>query len=285
LRAFARVVQPTYLTTLGVPLLQGRGILPTDNAASEPVAVISAAAAARYWPDGSPLGSSISLAPDQGAPWVRVVGVVGDVEATSLGEGPAPVVYTPFEQSVFGHFGDWGMDFLIRTAEEPHSLAGAVRAAVAEVDPTLPIFAVGTLEDRIRDQLQAPRALGLLMGVFAAVALFLSTLGIYGTLAYGVARSVPEIGVRMALGAHGASVVRGVLRRGFALAGSGLVVGLLLSAAGGRWVEGMLFGVESVDPTTYAAIALALLAAALLASGLPAWRASRIDPAEALRRE
>lgn len=286
LRALARVVQPGYLPTLGVPVLQGRTFLPSDDASSEPVAVVSELAVERYWPDANALGALISPAPDNArVPWVRVVGVVGDVEATTLGQGPSPIVYTPFEQSVFGHFGDWGMDFVIRIEGDPPGLAAMVRKAVAQVDPALPVFAVASLEERFASGLDQARALGILMAAFAAVALFLSALGVFGLLAHQVARRSPEIGVRMALGASAAVVVAGVVRRGFILSGTGLLVGVLLATLGGRWVEGLLFGVSPVDPLTYVGIALTLGVVSLVASVGPAWRAAQVDPAEVLRRE
>ena len=285
LRASARVVQPGYLPTLGVPLLSGRTFTPLDDGTSEPVAVVSASAVSRYWPDEDPLGAYISLNPDdERAPWVRIVGVVGDVEAT-LGGGASPIVYTPFEQSVFGHFGDWGMDFVVRTSTDPRQVAPEIRAVVREAAPALPVFAVASMEELFAAQLEASRALGLLMAIFAGAALLLAALGVYGTLAYRVARQAPEIGVRMALGAQRPSVLAGILGRGLALAGIGLVAGLLVASAGGRWLDGLLFGVEPRDPSTYAGIALTLTAVALAASALPAWRAARIDPAAALRPE
>lgn len=284
LRAFARVVQPGLLETLGVAVLRGRALLPTDDAGAAPVAVVSRSAADRFWGADDPIGSRLSLAPDDDrAPWVRVVGIVDDVETTQLGAGPGAVVYTPFEQSVFGHFGDWGMDYVVRTEGEAAALAPAVRAAVAEVDPSLPAFDVSTLRERYRDQLQAPKALGLLMTTFAAVALLLAALGIYGTLAYAVARSRPEIGVRLALGARPSAVVARILGRGAVLTGVGLVAGLALAAVAGRWLEGLLFGVDPLDPVTYLGIVGVLGVAALAASALPAWRATRVDAVEALR--
>lgn len=228
----------------------------------------------------------ISFYPENPAvPWARVVGVVGDVEETGLGEGPAPTVYTPFRQSVFGHFGDWGMDFVVRTDGDPESLAPVVRETLSEVAPTLPLFQVGTLESRLAAALERPRTLGLLMTLFAAAALFLAAVGVYGTLSYRVATRTPEIGVRLAIGADPWSVVGGVLARGLLMASTGLVVGLALAAVAGRWVESFLFGVAPVDPVTYGVITILLVCVALSASGIPAWRAARVDPVEALDKD
>lgn len=284
LRAFTRVALPGYLETLGLPLVEGRSLVATDGGGAEPVVVVSRRAADTYWPDGDALGSYVSMSPeDARAHWHRVVGVVGDVEETGIGNGPGSVVYVPFAQAQFGHFGDWGMDFIVRTRASAGALAQAVREVVSEVDPALPAFAVQTLEERVAGAISAPRSLALLMGIFGGTALFLTSLGIYGTLAYGVSRRRGEIGVRMALGAGRRDVVGGVVRRGLLLSGAGLGAGLLLAPLGSRWVQTLLFGVTPFDPITYAGIALGLLVVAGLASAIPAWRAARVDPVEALR--
>jgi predicted permease len=286
LRAFARVVMPGYSNTLGLPLLEGRFLNSTDDASAEPVAIVSATAAARYWPAGDAVGSTISLNPENPAvPWVRVVGVVGDVEETGLGEGPAATVYTPFRQAVFGHFGDWGMDFILRTEGNLEALAPAAREALGDAVPSLPIFQIGSLEERLAKGLAPPRTLGLLMTLFAAIALFLAAVGVYGSLSYRVAVRTPEIGVRLAMGARPWEMVGGVLGQGLFMASVGLVTGLILAAGATRSVEGFLFGVAPVDPVTYVGIAVLLVGVALLASGIPAWRAARVDPVEAIGRD
>jgi predicted permease len=285
LRAFARVVIPGYSTTLGLPLLEGRFLDSTDDASADPVAVVSARAAARYWPDGDAVGSTISINPENPVvPWVRVVGVVGDVEETGLGEGPAATVYTPFRQAVFGHFGDWGMDFILRTDGDPVALAPAAREALRDAVPSLPIFQISPLEDRLARGSERPRTLGLLMTLFAITALFLAAVGVYGTLSYRVAVRTPEIGVRLAIGARPWEMVGGVLGEGLLMATVGLMTGLVLAAGAARWIEAFLFGVAPVDPVTYIGIAVLLVGVVLFASGIPAWRAARVDPVEAIGR-
>jgi putative ABC transport system permease protein len=286
LRAFTRVVLPGYLETLGLPVVEGRGLAATDDEAAEPAVVVSRRAAHIYWPDGDAVGSFVSLSPDDArAHWYRVVGVVDDVEETGIGNGPGSVVYVPFAQAQFGHFGDWGMDFIVRTGASPGALASAVRDVVADVDPALPAFAVQTLEERVAGAISAPRSLALLMAIFGGTALFLTSLGIYGTLAYGVTRRRGEIGVRLALGAGRAEVVGNVVLHGLFLSAAGLGAGLLLAPLGSRWVQALLFGVAPFDPVTYGGIALVLILVAGFASALPAWRAARVDPVEALRGE
>jgi len=277
---------PGYSTTLGLPLLEGRYLSRTDDAFADPVAVVSATAAARYWPNGDAVGSTISINPENPVvPWVRVVGVVGDVEETGLGEGPAATVYTPFRQAVFGHFGDWGMDFILRTEGDPVALAPGAREALKDAVPSLPIFQMGSLEDRLARGFERPRTLGMLMTLFATTALFLAAVGVYGTLSYRVAVRTPEIGVRLALGARPWEMVGGVLGDGLLMAGVGLMTGLVLAAGAARWIEAFLFGVAPVDPATYIGIAVLLVGVVLFSSGTPAWRAARVDPVEAIGRD
>ncbi len=286
LRAYTRVVLEGYFETLGLPLVAGRSLVPTDDAGAEPVVVVSRSAADTYWPDGDALGADVSLSPDDArADWHRVVGVVDDVEETGIGNGPGNAVYVPFAQAQFGHFGDWGMDFVVRTRADAAALATTVREVVAQVDPALPVFSVQTLQERVAGAIAAPRSLALLMGFFGGAALFLASLGIYGTLAYGVTRRRAEIGVRLALGAPRGGVIGAVVRRALFLSGAGLGIGLMIAPLGTRWARALLFGITPFDPATYGGIALVLITVSGLASVVPAWRAAVVDPVEALREE
>ncbi|MEQ9568830.1 MAG: FtsX-like permease family protein [Longimicrobiales bacterium] len=198
-----------------------------------------------------------------------------------LGNASQPSVYLPLRQGGFGT----GQTLIVKTTGDPAALAPAVRQAVADLDPDLPLSGIGTLEDRVAAAVAQPRFNALLLGLFAALALVLAAVGIYGVMAFTVSERTAEIGLRMALGASASNVRGMVVRRAVVLAGAGVVLGVLASVALTRLMESLLFGVEPGDPWTLTAVSALLFGVALMASYVPARRASRLDPVGALREE
>lgn len=275
-----RRVSPEYFDTVGVPVLRGRGFTAADDVDAVPVAVINQAAARRYFPAENPVGRRMIY---WGVPR-EVVGVVGNERFHGpVAEAP-PAVYGPMGQTPA-----WNLSLLLRTAPgagpDAAAWAPAVRTAVAEVDPGLAVFGVEALESTFARSVAYPRLLALLVGLFAAVALFLALLGVHGVLAYDVAQRRRELGIRMALGARRGDVLTRVLGDGLRFAVVGLVLGSLGALALSRFLEGLLFQVEPTDPATLGLVAGLVLATAVLASWIPALRATRIDPARTLQAE
>lgn len=274
-----RPVTPGYLGTLEIPLVAGRDFSDTDGPGTTPVVIVDDVLARRYWPGGSPVGRRVHVgALSREA--ATIVGVVGSVPDESLASPPNGTVYFPVFQSP-----QRNMTLVVRTARDPASLAPAVRAAIHETDPRVPVTDLSALEARIRRTLAAPRTGLLLLAALGAVALILAAVGIYGVLAYAVAQRTGEIGTRMALGAA-PSVVRGeVVRQAMRL----WVVGALVGSAGALGTAVLLtryvYGVQVGDPVPYAVAFAALGSIALLAALVPAARATAVDPAGALRTE
>jgi putative ABC transport system permease protein len=287
LEAGHRQISPDYFTTFGIPLRQGRTFNERDALQTQPVAIINETMARRFFPDESPLGKSFSLYHDvqrRFLPPVTVIGVVGDVKQSGLETDIRPELYLPHTQVTYNSF-SIPSHLAVRTAGDPLSLAAVVREAILAVDPNLPAADVRTMEARL-DELVAQRRLRMtLLTAYAALALLLAAVGIYGVLSYFVAQHTAEIGIRMALGAQAGDVLRFVLRRGMGLAIVGVVLGLITSFAVMRLMKTMLFGVNVTDPLTFAMVALLLAAVALLACWIPARRAMKVDPIIALRCE
>jgi putative ABC transport system permease protein len=267
---------PDYLSALGIPLVRGRFFTAEDSPAAPAVAVVNERLARRYFPDEDPLGRRIQL---DGA-WRTLVGIVGDTKFQGLAADPNRQLYLPYAQSPFP-----GLYFVVRTASDPRPLAAAVGAAFARIDPGISPTRVRTMEEVVWASLAEPRAQSLLLAAFAALALFLAALGIYGVMAYSVARRTREFGIRMALGAARGDVLRFVLRQGLALVGVGLAVGLAGSLLLTRYLSSLLFEVEPTDPVTLVLVVALFTGAALLACWLPARRATESDPVAALRAE
>ena len=273
---------PEYFRTFAIPLLRGRLYEASDRGDAAPVAVVSEALAHRYWPDRTPLGARITLGDpeDSTSVWMTVVGVVGDVRQ----EGPAaaayPQLYLPLAQ-----VSSRSLLIALRTSGDPLALTPALKHAVAGIDPNLALGRVATMDERVAGVLARPRVNALLLGGFAATALVLAALGIYGVIAYGVVQRTRELGIRMALGARSDDVLRLVLRQGMMPVLAGLALGLGGAAVASRVLRGLLFGVGGTDPIIYACVAAFLTAVALLASYLPARRAALADPVVALRAE
>ena len=272
-----RVLSPGTLGALRIRLLEGRDVASTDTLDKPGAVLITESMAKRFWPGQSAVGKRLKLS---FSPEVQreVVGVVADVKLRGLAKTePVPALFAPHAQMP----GGW-MALLVRTAQDPASISSAVRAAVHAIDPSLPIVEVGTMEEHLGKTLSHPRFNMLLLAVFAALALVLSALGIYSVLSYAVRRRTREIGIRMALGANRRDVLRLIVFQGMRPALIGLAIGLAGALALGRALSSLVFGVRATDPLTFAAVSLLLGLVALAACAIPAWRASRVHPTEAL---
>jgi predicted permease len=269
-------VSQRYFAALGITLVEGRLFFPTDTGAA-PVVVVSRSWARRFYPNGNALGRTLVSGGCTACPLTTVVGVVEDVRYGGL-DGTAEAVYTPLTEG-------WprNLNLFVRTAGSPADAEAAVRAALRSVDPAIPLDDLAPMEDRLYASVAQPRHWTALLGGFAAAALVLAAVGIFGMLSYMVSTRRREIGVRMALGARQGAVVGMIVRRGFSHALAGSALGLLAALAGARWMASSLYEVGAGDPATFAAATLTLLAVAAVACWLPARRAAAIDPAAALR--
>jgi putative ABC transport system permease protein len=283
-----RLISPGYLRTFRVPLLRGRDIRDSDVAGRTPVALVSESMAKRFWPNQDPLGKHLTLTffPNE----VReVVGIIGDVKLDSLDETrPVATVYWPLDQMVAPPSEPWrsfGMSLALRTSGDPLSAVSAVTAAVRQVDPQTPVTEVISMNGLISNSLAPQRSNMLLLGAFAGLALVLTAVGIYSVLAYTVRRRVREIGIRMALGASHSRVLKMVVADGLKPILLGVGIGFAAALALGRVVSSLLYGVRSTDPLTFAMVALLLVSVGLLATAVPAYRATRVEPIRTLREE
>ena len=275
-RMHPRVVTPGYFPTMGIRIVDGRGFTPQDAAGAERVAVISEASVRRFYPDRSPIGTRIRFTDSED--WQTIVGVAADVKHWGPRRAAEPMLYQPFAQVPWS-----SMVFVLHTNVEPTSVTTAARTAISQFDALLPLAGVRTLDERLARVVQSDRAQMVLMGAFGVLALALAVLGIYGVTSQLVAVRVPEIGVRMTLGARPLDVLRQILGEGLWQAAVGIVIGLAAGALLMRLGESLLFEVRPWDPVTLLGVALLLTAAALAACLVPARRAMRIDPVEALR--
>ena len=273
-----RVVTPEYVETIGIPLRSGRYLSRHDTPDAPPVMLVNESMARRFWPGESALGKRIRFR--EGTPWVPVVGIVGDIKQAGLDVAPKPEMYLSVAQD--NRAISW---LVVRTARDPKGVAAAVRGAIRSVDPGMPVTDLRTMEQVLDREVFERRTYMLLISIFAAMALLLASLGIYGVLAYLVAQRTQEIGIRMALGARPADVLRNVAGKGVALSAAGIAIGAAGAFALTRLLEKLLFGIKATDPTTFAGTAAILLAVASLASYIPARRAMRVDPILALREE
>jgi predicted permease len=270
-----------YLRTLGIPLRRGRALAPTDREGTPRVGLVDEEAARLFWPGEDPIGRRIRYTWEPNG-WITIVGVVGTVRRDSLSAAPAPSLYVPMRQAIAGPM---RLAVRVDAAADPAALAPALRAAVAAVDPTVPVGDVTPLGVVVDDSAARPRFTMLLLGAFALVAVLLGAVGIYGVVAAGVARRRREIGVRLALGASAGRVRGMVLREGAALAGLGVAAGLVGALAAGRLLRGLLFGVGPADPAVLLAVPVVLALVALAATLLPARRAARVEPLVVIRTE
>jgi predicted permease len=269
-----------FFETLGIPILNGRGFGPQDTATSPKVAVINQSLARTRFPQGNPIGQRFRLDKDKGD-WIQVVGICADTRYQNLREDMPPQYFLPYlQQTDVG-----GMSYVIRTGLPTQAIVPAVRRAMAQIDPDLPLEDVRTEQEQIGESMRMERALAALISGFGLLALALAAVGIYGIMAYSVANRRNEIGIRLALGAQPGQVRGMILRESTWLAVGGIVVGMAAALALTRLVKVMLYGIGPYDPLTLAAGVLVLLAVALAASWIPARRAAGVEPMEALRHE
>jgi putative ABC transport system permease protein len=272
-------ISPNYFRVMQVPLLRGREFSEADSESAPKVCVISSSLAQQLFPNESPLGQRIVIGYPTDASR-EIVGIVGDVKDSDLAARESAQIYAPFVQNPF-----WAADIAVRAHGNPSALSGALREQIRAIDSALPVADVQPMAEVIGASVAQPRFRTTLLGLFGAAALLLAAIGIYGVLAYTVAQQTREIGIRMALGADPARVLRLVLARGLRLAGVGTLIGVLAALMLTQFLKSLLFGVSATDPITFAAVAGLLFAVALLACYVPARRAMRVDPIVALRYE
>jgi putative ABC transport system permease protein len=273
-------VTPGYFRAIGTPILAGRDFTADDRADAPGVVIVNESMVRRYWPNENPLGKRFKQGGEQStAPWLTVVGVTPDWRRTSPDMEARPSAYMPHTQRPQS-----SMLVVLRTASgDPLALAGAVRSAVSEIDPTQPVSDIMTLQDVLGERLAQRRLVTLVAGIFAVIAVLLALVGVYGVLSYSVAQSTREIGVRIALGGDVPQVLGMVYRRVGALVGVGLALGIGGALVATRALRPMLYEVGTLDPGTFILAPLLLGAVALIACYVPARRATRVDPAVALR--
>jgi len=272
------VITPGYLQVLGIPLLSGRNFDRRDRPESAKVAIINQSVARHHWPKEDPVGRRISV--DNGQTWTQIIGVIGDVHEHGLDQPASDLIYLPFAQ-----FPQNGPALMARTQGDPMAVARTAVQRLYEVDPNQPAGRIQSLEQYRADSIAAPRLTANLLGLFALLALAIAAAGIGGVMALAVSQRTHEIGVRMAIGARPAEIVRMILGQGMGLALVGVILGIATAFALTRAVKTFLFGVTPNDPATFLAVAAVLAAAALAACYLPARRASQVDPLRALRSE
>jgi predicted permease len=267
---------PDYFQTVGIPLIKGRTFTETDHQDAPPVAIINQSLARHYWKKEEPIGRRISV--DGGEPWMTIVGVLGDVKQYGLDSDVEDVIYLPLAQRPFRV-----TSLVVRTAAEPWSMGRQLTQAVYEVDPEQPVARVRTLEEVRSNSIAAPRLTTVLLGLFAGLALIITAAGISGVLALSVSQRTHEIGIRMAFGATRRDMLKMVLKQGVSLVLIGLALGVGGACVLAHLISGLLFGIEPTDPVTFVAVSLVLVAVAIVASLVPARRATSIDPMTALR--
>ena len=281
-----QVASEGYLEAMKIRLLQGRLLSAADRADSVPVAVINQTMARRYWPGAAPIGARFRLGSDGESPWVEIVGVVADVRHNGITAAVPEKFYIPQSQFALSTgFAARTMTLVVRSATDPLGLVGPIRRQIRELDPSLPISQIQTMEQVLSASVSEPRFTALLLGLFAALSLILAAVGIYGVMAYLVSRRTYEIGIRMVLGATPAEIHRLVLRHGLAVGLIGVLLGIGLAHALSRFLTSLLYGISPTDPATFIAVPALLILVALCASIVPARRATRVDPMIALRAE
>jgi putative ABC transport system permease protein len=273
------LVSPGYFETIGMRIIHGRGFTAADDANAPPVAVVNDTFARAAWPGEDPIGRRIRPGDDTSqAPWQTVVGVIADAHRAEVTRAIRPEIYrstlqaTPRTQTLF-----------IKTSGDPDAIVALVRSAVQAIDPQLPLFRVTTLEREVGATLAQPRFQAVLLAVFAAVALLLATIGIYGVTSHAVGQRTQEVGIRMAMGAARRDVLRLMLLQHLQPALIGLAIGIAGAFALSRFLQSLLFGVAATDPATFSLVAVALLLVAAAACWVPARRATRVNPVVALR--
>jgi len=282
-----QIVSDGAFEAMGARLLDGRWFEPTDTSASQPVMVVNETMARTYWPEGRAIGGQVRVGGDMKRPTTVVVGIVADERHNGVTAAAKEKFFVPHSQWHVVTNGSLIRNafIVVRTTGDPLAAAGPVREVLRRMDPNLPVSGVRTMDEVVATALATPRLTGFLLGAFAAIALALAVVGLYGVLSYVVARRTHEIGIRLAMGAPQSHVLTMVLRHGLTLASAGIALGLAASVAVARLMGGLLYDVQPTDPLTFIAVPLTLLTVAALASLLPALRAVRVSPTLALRME
>jgi putative ABC transport system permease protein len=285
LAAGYRTITPQYLETLGVPLLQGRGLTPADNEKSPAVVVINATMAHTYFPGENPLGKRLQIGatPENDVPWMEIVGVVGDVHQ-GLDTDPKAEMYLPYRQAD-AVLPVLQLSIVLRTAADPLQQTSALRSALTEIDPNEPLVKVRSMEDNMAGTVTQPRFRTWLVGIFAGLALLLAAVGLYGVMSYSVTQRTSEIGIRVTLGAQSIDIFRTIVGEGLRLALIGVAIGTVAALLTTRVLRTFLYGISAFDPTTFVLTAALLTSVAMAASFFPARRATSVDPMVALRHE
>jgi predicted permease len=271
-------VSPGYFETMRIPILRGRRFTEFDRAASEQVAIVSAAAARTFWAGDDPVGKRVRFA--RTLPWITIVGVSGDVQNRRLDEPPQPILYRSLEQS-----SNLSLALLVRTRGHQPNLGEALAREVRAVDPNLPVYAVRTMDDLLAGAVAERQFLMRIVIVFGAAAIGLALLGLYAVVSYSVSQRTREIGIRMAMGARQIDVSRLVVQQGMRLTAIGIAIGIAAALALSQFIRAQVFGVGPFDPGTVLVALLVMSATAIIAVYLPARRAARVDPVRALRAE
>jgi putative ABC transport system permease protein len=271
------MASPGYFDALRIPLLRGRDFNDGDTTNAPPVTIVSRATARTMWGDDDPIGRTVRRVAD--GKDFTVIGVVGDVRSTTLNRESPALYYSGLTRT-------WPlMDIVVRPMGDVASVMPAIRQKVRELDPELPLSNVRPMTEWVSSSAAQPRLNAALLGVFACVALLVAAIGTYGVLAYSVAQRTRELGLRMALGADRAGVLRLVVREGMTVGLAGIIIGVVAALGASQILSSLVFGVSARDPSSYAAVASVLAIVSLLACVVPAVRASRVDPLEALRAE
>jgi putative ABC transport system permease protein len=277
-----RVISPHYFATMGIQLLRGRECTEQDRTDSPGVVVISERTARHFWPGENPIGKRLKPGSSGNRrPWLEIVGVVKDVRQMELTAEPKLQMYLPSEQADFFQ----PNALVVRTNIDPLSLTATVRKTVWDIDKDQPVSNISSMEQVLSESVARQRFSMVLLAIFATLALVLAAVGIYGVMSYSVAQRTHEIGIRMALGAQRTDVLKLTVSQGLRLVLIGVAVGLTAAVMVTRVMSSLLFGVSATDPATFATISLVLMSAALLASYIPALRATKVDPMVALRYE
>ena len=274
-------VTPGYFRTMRIPILRGRGFTDADRAGQPLVAIVSQSVAKRYWPNAEALGRQIS--PPWDSPWMTVVGIVPDTRQDSLRDTSSTSVYAPWAQSTLRYAAE--MWVAARTTTDPSLLASTIRRIARDLDRSVAVSNVRTMDAVVAESVQKTRFTVLLVGAFAAAALLLGAIGIYGVMSYLVGQRTQEMGIRIALGASAGEVIGLVVGRAARLAALGALIGVTAALFTTRSLSALLYGVSATDPVTFVAVPLLFLAIAVVASYAPAYRATRVDPVRALRTE
>jgi predicted permease len=276
-----RITSPDYFEAMGIEVMNGRAFNDHDAQGGQMVCIIDETFARRFWPNEDPLGKRAKIGGAQSTnPWLTIVGVVAHVKHYGLNAQGREFIYFPYQQAPARQ-----MFLAVRTEGDPSNLIGAVRNEIAAIDPDQPIADIRNMEQIVYGSVAQPRFNMLMLGIFAAVALILAAVGVYGVMNYSVAQQTHEIGIRMALGAQQSHILSMVIRQGFLLVGMGVAIGLLGAFFVTQFMSSLLYGVKAMDPTTFGGVAVILALVALTASYIPARRAARVDPMIALRYE